>query len=155
MKKQLDKVLKDVAENTKKSRGTVPGFISEYLLTLDQIEPPKFDWKGYIRKFTGFSKKTYVKKSRRKENKKFPDSPAIKVKTRQHLLLAIDTSGSVSDDELQEFLNEIHHLYKMGIQITVVQADTRIVSIKEYKHKKPEIHISGRGGRIKMCHPIQ
>jgi predicted metal-dependent peptidase len=64
---------------------------------------------------------------------------------RQHMLLGIDTSGSVSDTELKEFMNEIHHIYKCGVDITIIQCDTRIRSIDPYKGKF-EMQVHGRGG---------
>jgi predicted metal-dependent peptidase len=62
------------------------------------------------------------------------------------MLLGIDTSGSVSDDELREFMTEIHHIHKTGVDVTIIQCDTAIVSIKEYKGKYDGIKIGGRGG---------
>ena len=64
---------------------------------------------------------------------------------RQHMLLAIDTSGSVSDNELREFMGEMHHIFKCGVDITVVQCDTKIRSILPYKGKF-EMAVQGRGG---------
>jgi predicted metal-dependent peptidase len=144
IEKQLQKLLSDAKEQTLKKRGTVPGEV-EGLIEIEEIEPPKFDWRGYIRRFTGISNKVYTKKIRRKENRKFPDNPGLKIKMKQHMLLAIDTSGSVSDSELQEFMNEIHHIYKNGVEITIIQCDTRINSIKKYNGEF-ELEISGRGG---------
>lgn len=142
--KQVQKILQDAKEQTIKKRGNVPGEI-EGLIVIDEIVPPKFDWKGYIRRFTGVSTKVFTKKIRRKENRRYEDNPGLKIKMRQHMLLAIDTSGSVSDTELTEFMNEIHHIYKQGVDITVVQCDTSIRSIEPYKGKN-EINVFGRGG---------
>ena len=61
------------------------------------------------------------------------------------MLLAIDTSGSVSDSELKEFMGEIHHIYKCGVDITIIQCDTTIKSIEPYTGKH-EINVRGRGG---------
>jgi predicted metal-dependent peptidase len=144
--KQVDTLLKQAADMTQKKRGTVPGELAAYLLSLDQIEKPKFDWKGYIRRFTGVSTKVYTKKIRRKENRRFSDNPGLKLKMRQHMLLAIDTSASVSDEELKEFMNEIHHIYKAGVDITIIQCDVIIQSINEYKGKFGGIAVAGRGG---------
>ena len=110
-----------------------------------EVLPPKFDWRGYIRRFTGISTKVFTKKLRRKENRRYDDNPGLKIKMRQHMLLAIDTSGSVSNAELMEFMNEIHHIYKSGVDITILQCDTRITSIEPYKGKK-ELEVHGRGG---------
>ena len=144
IEKQLNKILNDAKEMTEKKRGNVPGEI-EGLLEMEAITPPKFDWKGYIRRFTGVSSKVYTKKIRRKENRRYSDNPGLKIKMKQHMLLAIDTSGSVCDKELHEFMNEIQHIYKQGVDITIVQCDTAIKSIEPYKGKN-EINIYGRGG---------
>jgi predicted metal-dependent peptidase len=145
MKSQLDRIIQQAADMTVKKQGTIPGYIKDYLIKLNTIVPPKFNWKGYIRRFVGTSAKVYVKKTRRKENIKFPDFAGIKVKRKQNLLLAIDTSGSVSNNELLEFMNEIHHIYKTGVEVTIIQCDTRITSIEPYKGN-PDLKIHGRGG---------
>lgn len=142
--KQVQKLLSDAKEQTIKKQGTVPGEI-EGLIEIDEIVPPKFDWRGYIRRFTGVSTRVFTKKIRRKENRRFSDNPGMKVKMRQHMLLAIDTSGSVSNDELMEFMNEIHHIYKSGVDITIVQCDTKINSIEKYTGEW-ELNVHGRGG---------
>jgi predicted metal-dependent peptidase len=144
IEKQVQKILQDAKEQTVKKRGNVPGEI-EGLIVVEEITKPKFDWRGYIRRFTGVSTKVFTKKIRRKENHRYEDNPGLKIKMRQHMLLAIDTSGSVSDTELKEFMNEIHHIYKQGVDITVVQCDTSIRSIEPYKGKN-EIKVFGRGG---------
>jgi len=144
IEKQVQKILQDAKEQTVKKRGNVPGEI-EGLIVVEEFTAPKFDWKGYLRRFTGVSTKVFTKKIRRKENRRYEDNPGLKIKMRQHMLLAIDTSGSVSDTELAEFMNEIHHIYKVGVDITVVQCDTSIKSIEPYKGKN-EINVFGRGG---------
>ena len=144
IEKQLQKILSDAKDQTIKKRGTVPGEI-EGIIVIEEIVAAKFDWRGYIRRFTGVSTKVFTKKIRRKENRRFSDNPGLKIKMKQHMLLAIDTSGSVSDTELKEFMNEIHHIYKAGVDITIVQCDTRITSIKPYTGKH-ELEVQGRGG---------
>ena len=144
IEKQLQKVLADAKEQTVKKRGNVPGEI-EGVIIVEEIVPPKFDWRGYIRRFTGVSTKVFTKKIRRKENRRYEENPGLKIKMRQHMLLAIDTSGSVSNNELQEFMGEIHHIYKAGVDVTIMQCDTSIRSIEAYKGKN-EINVVGRGG---------
>ena len=144
IERQLQKVLSDAKEQTIKKRGTVPGEI-EGVIIIEEVVKPKFNWRGYIRRFTGVSTKVFTKKIRRKENRRFEANPGLKVKMRQHMLLAIDTSGSVSDNELQEFMSEIYHIYKCGVDITIVQCDTMIRSVEPYKGKF-EMSVLGRGG---------
>jgi len=144
IEKQIQKVLSDAKEQTIKKRGNVPGEI-EGVIIIEEIVKPKFDWRSYVRRFSGTSTKVFTKKIRRKENRRYDENPGLKIKMKQHILLAIDTSGSVSDAELNEFMNEIHHIYKAGVDITIVQCDTSINSIEEYKGKN-ELNVKGRGG---------
>ena len=144
IEKQLQKVLSDAKEQTIKKQGNIPGEMQGRII-VEEIIPPKFDWRGFIRRFTGVSTKVFTKKIRRKENRRFDDNPGLKVKMRQHMLLGIDTSGSVSNNELKEFMNEIHHIYKCGVDITIVQCDTQIKSIEPYKGKN-DLEVLGRGG---------
>lgn len=145
IKKQTEHILKEVAEQVQKSAGNIPGEFSEILKKLNQVEPAKFDWKGYLRRFTGGSQKIYTKKTRRKYNKRYEDNPGLKIKPRRHILFAIDTSGSVSTSELKECVNELYHIHKTGTEITVVQADTAISHIGAFNHRA-DFKIHGRGG---------
>jgi predicted metal-dependent peptidase len=145
VQKQVEHQLKEIAEQVEKSRGHVPGELKGLLDKLNSKEPPKFDWKAYLRRFTGGSQKVFTKKLRRKFNKRFEDNPGLKIKHRKHILVAVDTSGSVSDKEVQEFFHEIGHINKTGAEITVVQCDTHIRHIGPYK-AGDKIEIHGRGG---------
>jgi len=141
---QIDHHLKEIA-NSIKNRGTIPGELQSYIDDLFKVEPPKFDWKSYVRRFAGGSSKVYTKKMQRKENKRFVEDAGLKIKKRRHLLVAIDTSGSVSDGELKEFMNEIHHIYKTGSDVTILQCDTDVRSVIPFK-PSDKIEIHGRGG---------
>lgn len=145
IKKQTEHILKEVADQVVKSQGTVPGEFAEILKRISHTEPPKFDWKGYLRRFTGGSTKIYTKKTRRKFNKRYEENPGLKIKPRRHILFAIDTSGSVSTNELQECVNELHHIHKTGTEITVIQADTAISNISKFNHRA-DFKVHGRGG---------
>lgn len=145
VKKQIENQLKRIQEETEKSRGTVPFEMKDRIDKMFKVEPPVIDWKMYLRRFGGNSNKIYTKKSRRKLNKRFIGNPAIKIKQKKHLLIARDTSGSTSAKDHTEFFNELHHIYKTGVKITVLDADAGCHDLFEYKGKPPE-HISGRGG---------
>ena len=147
IQKQMDRLLQECAEQTEKKRGNIPGHISDYLIEANKNEAPKFNWRGYIRRFTGTSTKVFTKKIRRKENRRYSDNPGLKIKMRQHMLLGIDTSGSVSNTELAEFMSEIKHIHKCGVDITIIQCDTTIRSIEPY-NGRDDIKVHGRGGTL-------
>jgi predicted metal-dependent peptidase len=146
IRKQVEYQLKEAARNIK-NRGTIPGELSSLLDAILNPDPPKFDWKSYLRRFAGASNKIFTKKLRRKINKRFPDMPGLKIKQKKHILVAIDTSGSVSDEELKEFMNEIHHIWKTGTQVTLAHCDAYLHKVEEFKGlNRWEGKVFGRGG---------
>jgi predicted metal-dependent peptidase len=145
--KQIDYQLKEIAEELqKKNRGLIPSELESYIKGLFEIKEPVLDWKAYLRRFSSQSTKIFTKKTRRKPNKRFYGNPALKIKQRKNTLVAIDTSGSVSDKELLEFFNEIYHIYKSGTDVTVIECDAAIQRIYEYKGKLEDLSVKGRGG---------
>lgn len=147
LEKQIGSMISNCAEAVKKSSGNLPSYIEDILNQINFSEPPKFDWRGYLRRFADSSIKVYTKKTRRKESRRFFGNPGLKIKQKKHILVAIDTSGSVSNDELTEFMQEINHIYRTGVTITLVQADAAIAKIEEYTDKlKNNFKVYGRGG---------
>jgi predicted metal-dependent peptidase len=145
--KQIDHQLKDISQNkSNKGRGFVPNEMEEYINNLFEIVEPVLDWKAYLRRFNSMSNIVYTKKTRRKPNKRFGEGPALKIKQKKRTLVAIDTSGSVSNDDLLEFFNEIYHIYKSGTYVDIIECDEDIQRVYEYRGEKEEISVQGRGG---------
>ena len=145
IQKQVEHQLKETAEQTERRRGNIPGELADLISRLRTIEPPSFDWKGYLRRFVGNSSVSYTKKLRRKYNKRYVENPGLKIKFKNNILVGVDTSGSVSNSELKEFMNELTHMHKTGHKITVAQCDTQINSVEEFNPRK-DWEIKGRGG---------
>ena len=145
IEKQVEHQLKEIADQTEKRQGTIPGELADLIAKLRHVEPAKFDWKGYLRRFVGNSSVIYTKKLRRKYNKRYIENPGLKIKFKNHILVGVDTSGSVNNDELKEFFNEIHHMHKTGHKITIAQCDTSLNSVQDFNPKK-DWEIKGRGG---------
>jgi predicted metal-dependent peptidase len=147
MEKQIEHQLKDTANQVQKQRGHIPGELKELIDSLYVSEEAVIDWRAYLRRFNGMASKVFTKKTRRKPNKRFYGNPALKIKQKKNTLVAIDTSGSVSNDDLREFLSEIHHIYKTGTEITVIECDAQIGNVYEYKGQfSDDYKASGRGG---------
>ena len=145
VERQIEHQLKETAEQTEKRRGTIPGELAELIEKLRTILPPSFDWKGYLKRFVGNSVFTFTKKLRRKFNKRYTDNPGLKIKHKNHILIGVDTSGSVNTKELEHFMSEMVHVQKTGHQITVAQCDTDISDISRFNSRK-DWQIKGRGG---------
>jgi predicted metal-dependent peptidase len=146
IQQQVNYQVKEIADNVKnKSRGYIPNELKDYIDSLFEIVEPVIDWKSYVRRFGGSSSKIYTKKTRRKLNKRYIENPALKIKQRKNILVGIDTSGSVSKDSILEFFNEIHHIYKSGVNVWIGECDAAVGNIWEYKGKTPNF-VTGRGG---------
>lgn len=142
---QINQQIKTAAEQTIKMRGTIPAEMKEIVNELFKPKPRIFDWKSYFRRMLGSIYDINIKKTRRKESIRFPDSAGIKHKKKVSILVAVDTSGSVNDDELRDFFSEITYIYKTGARITILECDAKITANYEYTGKwTGKIH--GRGG---------
>lgn len=144
IKGQLKAKIKETAEQVEKMCGSVPG---EFAGILEKIKnkPAIFNWKKFMRKMIGNTITSEITLTRMRPNKRFPDARGFKMKRKPNIMVAVDTSGSVSNKELQEFFSEIHHIWKTGVDVTVVECDTNIGEVFKYNGKQ-EIKISGRGG---------
>jgi predicted metal-dependent peptidase len=147
IKKQIDHQMKEVAEQVQKQRGTIPGELSSYIDKLFEKTESVIDWKSYLRRFGARASKIETKKTRKKPNIRFGSGPAIKINPKRKTLVAIDTSGSVSDQDLAEFFNEIEHIFKSGTEVTVMECDSYVHRTYEFKGLKEEaLRVQGRGG---------
>lgn len=146
IEKQRGHLLKQTANEIKtKGQGFTPGELVSILDALFKIEPPIYNWKAAFRRLLGFSYEIFTKKSQRKRSKRFDDAAGIKIKRKAKIIFAIDTSGSVSNEELLEAFSELYHVWKAGVQVTIIECDADIQKIYEYKGKwDGKIH--GRGG---------
>lgn len=145
MQNNINTIVKNTAEQIEKQRGTIPGELRELVDKLREKKPEVFNWKAYFRRLLGSIYDVNIKSTRRKVSKRFEGAAGIQHKKKVSILVAVDTSGSVSTKELQEFFSEIDYIYKAGARITLIQCDTRINGVEEYNGKNiPEI--KGRGG---------
>ena len=145
VQKQYEHQMKQTADEIQKKCGSIPGELAEIIERLFTITPPKFNWKQYLKRFVNNASKVYTKKLRRKYNKRYAGNPGLKLKRKNHVLVGVDTSGSVSSEELIEFMHELNHMYKTGNQITVAQFDTQLTDVSDFDPKQ-NWEIKGRGG---------
>ena len=145
MQNNINTILKNTAEQVEKMHGTIPGEFTELIEKLRKKQPEVFNWKAYFRRLLGSIYDVNIRSTRRKQSKRFAKAAGIQHKKKVSILVAVDTSCSVCNKELQEFFSEIDYVYKAGARVTIVECDTRINSITEYDGKNlPEI--KGRGG---------
>jgi predicted metal-dependent peptidase len=140
-------VLMDLARLAEKALGIgkLPGYLEQDLGRFLNSRKAQINWKFLLRSFVARSSKTFIKSTIKRRSKRFGTSPGIKVKRKAKILVAVDTSGSVGNEELEIFFNEIYHIWKTGAEVWVVECDTIINESYSYKGVTPET-VSGGGG---------
>ncbi|MCH2021353.1 MAG: VWA-like domain-containing protein [Saprospiraceae bacterium] len=140
-----ESIVNSVSRIKTKDYGKLPAGLQQYINLLIDTLKPNINWRRILRIFTASSSRTRLKNTIRRPSKRYGTNPGIKIQCKQKILVAIDTSGSVNDDELREFFGELYFIWKQGAEIFVVECDTVIHNKYKYKGKPPEL-ISGRGG---------
>ena len=126
-------------------RGTMPAGILRLLEEYETKRKPAMDWKRTLRLFTGSSYRTKIAHTLKRVSKRYGTRPGIRIKKLQRLCMAIDTSGSVGDKELAMVFNEIHHAWKAGAEVVVVECDAEVQTSYPYRGKAPKASKGGGG----------
>ena len=130
------------------TRGLMP---TDFMSQVEEInKPPVLSWQAILKKYVGTisanKKKTRTRLNRR-QPERFDLSGTMEDKVLK-IVVAIDTSGSVSDFMIGQILNEIFAiLAKRKHEITVIECDAQVQRV--YKAKEPtdiQKKVSGRGG---------
>lgn len=118
---------------------------AEHQLLIDRLNYKAKDWKADLRRFAAKTIETTIEQSKKKRNRRYGIMYPGVVKIEElHLGVAIDTSGSISDEALCQFMAEIAQIAK-NAKITIVEADSEVKNTYEFDPKKT-YSVKGRGG---------
>lgn len=125
-------------------RGTIPGELKSIIPEI--LKERRVAWNVLLRNFVATLGKIKRDSSWKKENKRIPDFPGYKRTPGLNLLIAMDTSGSVGDDDIAIFFDEIDNIYadKRNV-ITIMESDTSVKRVYKYDGRRPK-SVTGRGG---------
>jgi len=131
-----------------RARGLMPGGLQEQIKML--LRKPEISWKQILRKYLGTVPVPY-RKTKTRLNRRQPYRPDLSgrlPKRHIELVLAIDTSGSMSADDLEYVANEIFNIIKdYDTKVTIIECDSEIGNIYTAKHPKDiNTKFTGRGG---------
>lgn len=148
------KIVVQQAAEAAKSVGKLPGGLEGLIKA---IAAPKIDWKDYIQNWIkGITPDNYTwqRPNRTMLANHRVYMPRMQLNGAGTGILSIDTSGSVSDNELIEYINEIVGVIDMvkPDKLIIVQHDAIIqkVDIWEAGQDFRELKIKGRGGTCIM-----
>ena len=144
----LDRMIIQARDRTPiKDRGTIPGRINDMINAIIEKRKPKVDWRRALRIFATTSRRTRVVHTMKRVSKRYGTRPGIKIKRYQKIAVAIDTSGSVSDEQLSIFFSEVHGMWRNGAEVEIIECDAAIQRHYAYRGKVPEF-VAGRGGTV-------
>lgn len=130
------------------SAGSVPG---EFQLFLDQLLNPKLPWHQILRRWFMAQAKTDF--TYRKPNKRFYPKyylPSMLSESLVDVMIGVDISGSVSDEDFNQFRSETHQIMKVlkPKNIRFVQFDTKIQHDDNIRSLRDltKLEFHGRGG---------
>lgn len=142
MRQQVRQIINDAIKEAKKQRGKFPADL-EQLIQKAMHKPQR--WKKKLRMFAHFATLYERIPSRRRPNRRTGFiNPGKGLDVRLRLALAVDTSGSVTQRQLDQFAAEIDKIAESA-DVVVIECDARVHRVFEYKPgclKK----FHGRGG---------
>jgi predicted metal-dependent peptidase len=130
-----------------KAIGNMPGSLAQLV---DGIITPKINWVDKLRLFIEVQNKAdynWVKPNRRYNNVILP---SLDSKSAGTFVIAVDTSGSISNDDLEQFASEISAILETvnPEKIIVLHVDATINNVEEFSPSDLpiQLHVVGRGG---------
>lgn len=145
-----EKTLKEFTEKfiNSSQKGTIPDYLDNMISSLKNSNG-ELPWNLYLKRLMGTvpsnKKKTITRRNRRQ-----PDRVDLRGQLRNHkakIAVAIDISGSISDEEFNQAIKEIISIVKnYNHEITVIECDNeirRVYKIRSIKDIKDRINIRG------------
>lgn len=126
LKQSIDDLCVFAAEEVEKGCGKLPGEMVGRIRAIREKKKPRpvTDWKKHFRRYIGNEFSDQIKKSRKRESMRFPDAAGNRHKRKSNILVAIDTSGSVSMPEYREFFGQLKTM--KDVTFHVVECDAKI-----------------------------
>jgi predicted metal-dependent peptidase len=142
----LGTLLSEALRKTKEGAGDVPAYAE---LELSKLKQSKTNWKAQLRRFMGSNTDVDKRVTRNRMNRRYQELgvPGKRKKFEPHVVLIIDTSGSMCGDPLEQAFAELDKMNKQGYDITVIEADTEVKKTYKYDRKKFK-NFTGGGGTM-------
>lgn len=160
----IDGLLTRAADRTSAAGwGSVPGMVRDAVTAAQERGRPKVDWKRALRLFAASAGRTRLATTTRRESARYgrnvlpgrptdPRAPSegrlvagTKIKRLHSLLVAIDTSGSIGEEQLSAFFDEIDAIWRGGAHVVIAACDAVVHDVFEYRGKAVTA-IGGGGG---------
>jgi predicted metal-dependent peptidase len=147
LKREMQSQVERIIEETVKNGGKTPINISSSLQKIKK-QQPIISWKRLFRLFIASSTTNEIESNKKKVNNRFPDMPGYKYKTKVNGVFLADSSGSVSNEELEDCNKELYNVYKAGANIDYASWDEECEIPVKYNGKLELIRTKSGGTNI-------
>lgn len=144
--KTLQEFTEKFIDNAQK--GSIPSYL-ESMISFHKNSKGELPWNLYLKKLMG-SVESDKKKTITRRNRRQPDRLDLRGQLRSHkakIAVALDISGSISDQEFHEAIKEVLEIVKnYNHEITIIECDNeirRVYNVKSVKDIKDRINIRG------------
>ncbi len=134
-KNEMQSMIQRVADETVKSRGTLPAGIDAILKTMITPDRPVVNWKTLFQRFIGSTTSVEQYQTRKRPNLRFEDSPSTKNKYKVAGIVLCDSSGSMSDNDIDQINSQLYHIFKAGVAVDFTSWDAECDKHKKYDGK--------------------
>jgi predicted metal-dependent peptidase len=159
LEREIDQAIRQGVMAHQKIAGTGAGDLDRDLLELLE---PKVDWREMLREFVKSTCSAKDTSSWRKVNRRFLSTgtymPSLIGEKVGHMVIAVDTSGSVGQEELSGFLTEVKGIAEevKPSQVDLIYWDSRVAGHEEYTENDVSNIINstkprGGGGTSPSC----
>lgn len=129
-------------------KGSIPNYLENMILSLKNSKG-EFPWNLYLKRLMG-AVESNKKKTITRRNRRQPDRLDLRGQLRSHkakIVVALDISGSISDQEFNQAIKEVLDIVKnYNHEITIIECDNeirRVYKVKSVKDIKERINIRG------------
>lgn len=134
----------DVLDAEGKGIGNLPSAIQE---VIKRLRKKPMDWRLILRRFIHHATYTVTVASRKKRNRRFGIVfPGTKTDPVLKMAVGIDTSGSISEYQLSQFMNEVTGIKSAVAELWIITCDAIVHDVYKYNKKEGLRPIQGRGG---------
>ena len=159
LEREIDQAIRQGVMAHQKIAGTGAGDLDRDLLELLE---PKVDWREMLREFVKSTCSAKDTSSWRRVNRRFLSTgvymPSLIGEKVGHMVIAVDTSGSVGQEELSGFLTEVKGIAEevKPSQVDLIYWDSRVAGHEEYSENDVSNIINstkpkGGGGTSPSC----
>lgn len=146
----VKEILKDIVRKARENTSSdgwsgLSDKIREKIECFIETTAPKVPWARVFRNFCGSSERSVLEYTMSRTSRRFGTRPGTRIRDMLSVGVIIDTSASISDDDLKLFFNEVRWIWRGGVTVRIFEADTSIKNDYDFNGRFTG-EVSGRTG---------